>query len=62
MAEVRPVPPEMFEAVYPLLTEFPGQRLSKELWRRMLFDPPWPVEEPQRGYALIDGSRVRVEA
>jgi hypothetical protein len=58
MAEVRPVPPEMFAEIYPLLQEFPGQKLSRELWRRMLFDPPWPVEEPQRGYALIDGSRV----
>ena len=58
MAEVRPAPPEMFEEVYALLQEFPQQRLSKELWRRMLFDPPWPVEEPYRGYALIDRGEV----
>jgi hypothetical protein len=56
MIEVRPAGPEMFEAVYPLLTEFPGQTIPKELWRRMLFDQPWPVEEPQRGYVLFDGS------
>lgn len=58
MIEVRPVGPEMFEAVHPLLTEFPGQTIPKELWRRMLFEPPWPVEEPQRGYALMDGAQV----
>lgn len=58
MAEVRPAPPEMFEAIYPLLQEFPQQKLSKELWRRMLFDPPWPVEEPHRGYVLIDDGQV----
>jgi hypothetical protein len=58
MAEVRPVPPEMFAAIYPLLQEFPGQKLSRELWRRMLFDPPWPVAEPQRGYALFEGEAV----
>jgi len=48
----------MFDEVYPLLQEFPQQNLSKDLWRRMLFDPPWPVEEPQRGYVLIDGGTV----
>src|SRR5262245_6031219 len=58
MAEVRPAPPEMFEQVYPLLQEFPQQNLSRDLWRRMLFDPPWPVEEPQRGYVLIDRGGV----
>lgn len=58
MAEVRPAPPEMFEEVYPLLREFPQQNLSKELWRRMLFDQPWPVEEPHRGYVLIDRGAV----
>lgn len=58
MAEVRPATPDMFEEVYALLREFPDQALSKELWRRMLFEPPWPVEEPQRGYALLDEGRV----
>ena len=58
MVEVRPAGPEMFEEVYPLLQEFPQQNLSKDLWRRMLFDPPWPVEEPQRGYVLIDRGQV----
>ena len=48
----------MFEAIYPLLQEFPGQKLSRELWRRMLFDPPWPVSERQRGYALCEGDAV----
>jgi len=45
----------MFDAIYPLLQEFPGQSLSRELWRRMLFDQPWPVSESQRGYALFEG-------
>jgi len=58
MVEVRPAGPEMFEEVYPLLQEFPQQNLSKDLWRRMLFDPPWPVEEPHRGYVLIDRGEV----
>jgi hypothetical protein len=48
----------MFEEVYPLLRQFPRQNLTKDLWRRMLFDQPWPVEEPHRGYALIDHGRV----
>ena len=58
MVEVRPAPPEMFEQVYPLLQEFPQQNLTRDLWKRMLFDPPWPVEEPHRGYALIDRGEV----
>jgi hypothetical protein len=58
MAEVRPALPQDFEAVYPLLQEFPQPQIPKEHWRRMLFDPPWPVEEPHRGYMLVDGSQV----
>ncbi|MGH7730899.1 MAG: hypothetical protein ACRENJ_06560, partial [Candidatus Eiseniibacteriota bacterium] len=58
MAEVRPAGPEMFEKVYPLLQEFPQQNLSKDTWRRMLFDPPWPVEEPHRGYVLVDRGAI----
>jgi len=58
MPEVRAAPPEMFEEIYPLLQEFPQQNISKDLWKRMLFDPPWPVEEPHRGYVLVDEGKV----
>ncbi len=58
MPEVRPATPDMFEDVYPLLQEFPQSRLSKEDWRRMLFDWPWPTDEPHRGYVLVDGRTI----
>jgi len=58
MAEVRPPGPEHFDQVYPLLLRFGHAAMSREDWRRMLFDLPWPVEEPHRGYMLLDGDAV----
>jgi len=57
--EVRPVRPGQFEEVLPLLVEgFPNARMTRDDWRRMLFDLPWPVEEEHRGYALVDRAEV----
>jgi hypothetical protein len=57
-AEVRPVRPEDFDALHPLLLRFENPRMTREDWRRMLFDLPWKTEEPTRGYALWDGPRA----
>jgi hypothetical protein len=58
MRRVRPVTPDLFDRVYPLLATFPGSTMTCEQWRRMLFDLPWPVEEKHRGFALLDGEVV----
>jgi hypothetical protein len=47
-----------FEAVHPLLLRFANARMTREDWRRMLFDLPWRVDDPGRGYALWDGARA----
>jgi hypothetical protein len=57
-AEVRPVQPQDFEALYPLLLKFENPRMTREDWRRMLFDLAWTTEEPSRGFALWDGDRA----
>jgi hypothetical protein len=57
-AEVRPVRPQDFESLYPLLLRFENPRMSREDWRRMLFDLAWATEEPFRGYALWDGDKA----
>lgn len=57
MTEVRIVTTESFTDVLPLLQEFRNPAMTPEVWRRMLFDLPWPVEEAQRGYALYEGAR-----
>ena len=58
MTEVRAVGDEAFEEIYPLLREFPTERMTKEDWRRMLFSVPWS-DNPQRGFALYaDGKPV----
>ena len=56
--EVRPALPEDFEEIHPLLLRFENPRMSRDDWRRMLFDLPWTVEEPHRGYVLRDGGAV----
>lgn len=58
MAEVKPAGPGDFDRVYPLLLRFGHTRMSRDDWRRMLFELPWPVEEPQRGYMLIETGAV----
>lgn len=58
MAHVRPATPDMFETVYPLLLEFASRTMTRDDWRRMLFDLPWPVDEPHRGYVLLDGEEA----
>ena len=52
--EVRPALPADFGEVYPLLQLFENPRLTRDDWRRMLFDLPWPVEEEHRGFILRD--------
>jgi hypothetical protein len=56
--EVRPATPADFDAVYPLLLEFNNSRMSRDDWRRMLFDLPWPVEEDHRGYMLAERGEI----
>jgi len=58
MPHVRPAGPEHFDQVYPLLLGFGHAAMSRDDWRRMLFDLPWRVDEPHRGYMLIDGDAV----
>jgi hypothetical protein len=58
VTEVRAVGDEAFDEIYPLLREFPTERMTKEDWRRMLFSAPWS-DNPQRGFALYaDGKPV----
>jgi len=56
--EVLPATPGHFEEIYPLLLDFGAAHMTREDWRRMIFDLPWPVEEPHRGYMLRDGGAV----
>lgn len=57
--EIRAVGDDGFEEVYPLLTLFHCPRMSKQDWRRMLFEYAWPGAGPVRGYALYaDGEPV----
>ena len=58
MSEVRAVRPGEFEAIHPLLLRFENPRMTADDWRRMLFDLPWPTDEPTRGFALWDGARA----
>jgi hypothetical protein len=58
VSEVRPVVASDFEAVWPVLARFANPRMSRDDWRGMLFDLPWPTDEPLRGYALWDGPTV----
>ena len=57
MTEVRAVGTDAFGEIYPLLREFPTQRMTSEDWRRMLFSTPWS-DNPQRGYALYSGGKA----
>lgn len=53
--EVRSVGAEAFEEIHPLFLEFGNKRMSKDDWRRMVFEYPW-WDGPTRGYALyVDG-------
>ena len=55
--EVRAVGAEDFDDVYPLLRGFRTKGMSRDDWRRMLFDVRWS-DDPQRGYALYDGAKA----
>ena len=56
--EVRPARREDFEAVHPLLMELENPRMTRDDWRRMLFDLAWKPGEETRGWALWDGPRA----
>jgi hypothetical protein len=56
--EVLPAKPSDFDAIYPLLLDFRNPRMSRDDWRRMLFDLPWAVEEGHRGYMLADRGEI----
>lgn len=55
--DVHPVTPDQFGLFLPLLTGFGNNAMEPEDWRRMLFDLPWRVEEPHRGYGLFKDAR-----
>ena len=55
---VQSATPAMFEDVYRLLLGFENPRMSKEDWRRMLFQYPWKAEEESRGYVLFNDARA----
>ena len=58
MSEVRAVTAADFPAILPLLEQFHNERMKPDDWRRMLFDLPWAVDDPVRGWALWDGPRA----
>lgn len=58
MITVQNATPAMFEDVHALLRRFHNPSMSKEDWRRMLFQYPWPAEDDTRGHVLLDGARV----
>jgi hypothetical protein len=58
MITVQNATPAMFDDVHALLREFHNPSMGKEDWRRMLFQYPWPAEDDNRGYVLLDGARV----
>ncbi len=58
MITVQNATPAMFEDVHALLRRFHNHAMSKEDWRRMLFQYPWPAEDDNRGHVLLDGARV----
>src|SRR5262245_1225611 len=47
----------MFEDILRLLAGCEAPRMSKEDWRRMLFEYAWPAEGEDRGYGLFDGAK-----
>jgi len=57
MVTIQKVTSGMFEDILPLLVGFEDPRMSKEDWRRMLFEYPWPAAGEDRGYGLFDGAR-----
>ena len=58
MPTVRPAVPADVPAVLPLRESFGQATMTAEDWRRMLFEPPWPVAEPARGFLLEDGGEA----
>ena len=52
MSTVERAGQDTFGELLPLLRRFPGTRLADDDWRHMLFEPPWPIEETQRGFVL----------
>lgn len=49
---------DMVDDVLNVLATFNNPLMSNALWRRMLFDYPWPCEEDYRGYVLTEGAKV----
>jgi hypothetical protein len=58
MISVQSATPAMFEEVYRLFLGFGNPKMSKEDWRRMLFQYPWKAEEESRGYVLFDDEKA----
>jgi hypothetical protein len=56
--DVRPALPTDFDEVFPLLQLFGNRRMTRDDWRRMLFDLPWPVPEAHRGFILRDAGEA----
>lgn len=54
--EVRPVGPDAFDEILPLLELFENPKMGRDDWRSMLFDYPWSTEHP-RGFALYSGGK-----
>jgi hypothetical protein len=47
-----------FDAAWRMLEQFGNTAMSREDFRRMLFDYPWPAEGDGRGWMLIEGEVV----
>jgi hypothetical protein len=58
MVTVGKVTAGMFDDVFPLLVGFGDRRMSKEDWRRTLFQYAWPAPGDDRGYGLFDRDKL----
>lgn len=57
MITIEKVTAGMFDEVFPLLLGFENPRMSREDWRRMLFQYAWPTVGEDRGYGLFDDGK-----
>lgn len=58
MSDLVPVTESMFDVIKPALAPFSSPPPDAPCWK-YLVNPPWPVEEDHRGYALMeDGNAV----
>jgi len=55
---LRPVGPDDFRLVYPLLLGFGSDRMTREDWWQMLFAHRWSRAQDPAGYALLQRDRV----